>query len=163
MAEPDLRSVPISALSSLDPVAASSGSLLIMPGPSPFAYLRVEFQEQPGLLPLINVTDRPFTIIPIAPGLGPFVAIEGAHLVVDLNRSFTATSGELRAGLAFVAGHDVGLVGKFGYGTSYITMDGGIYHNAEWSTTTFFEAWRFVVEVNNQVMTVVDSRLGLRI
>lgn len=111
----------------------------------------------------MQITDRPFTIIPIAPGLGPFLAIQDAELVVDLNRTHTAASGEIRAGQAFVAGSDAGLVAKFGYGTSYVTIDGLIFQNTEWAVTSFFEAWRYVVNVGGQPMTIVDSRLGMRV
>lgn len=45
MADFDVRSLPISQVSSLDPALAERGTLMLVPGPTPTAYLKVEFQD----------------------------------------------------------------------------------------------------------------------
>ena len=154
----------LDGLETIDGGAAAPGTLLLSGWRSSrMAYFVVTLNGQPALLPLANMGDRPFTVVPVAPGIGTFMAVHGAQLAVDIEKMQTSSESDVRPGMAFVAGTEAGLIARLNYGTVFIRHDGTVLPSFDWSTAMVFEGWRFEVEdTEGKQAVLVDSRLGLR-
>lgn len=158
------RLLPIDRFEALDGSEAPPGSLILSGWRATrMVYFAVDLQGQLGLLPLADLGDRPFNVVPVGKSVGTFLAVHDAELLVDIEKMYLATEGDLRPGLAFVAGTSTGLVARVGYGTTFITQNGEVLKNPDLSSVMLFEGWRFTVADNQgKQVVLVDSRLGVR-
>lgn len=158
------RLLPIDRFQAIDGSEASPGSLLLSGWRATrMVYFAVDLGGQLGLLPLADMGDRPFNVVPIAQNVGTFLAVHEADLFVDIEKMYLASEGDIRPGLAFVAGSETGLIARVGYGTTFITQHGAILPSPNLSTVMLFEGWRFTLsDTEGKPVVLVDSRLGVR-
>lgn len=158
------RLLPIDRFQAIDGSEAHPGSLLLSGWRATrMVYFAVELGDQLGLLPLADLGDRPFSVLPIRQNVGTFLSVHEAELSVDIEKMHLASEGDIRPGLAFVAGVETGLIARVGYGTTFITQQGTILPSPNLSTVMLFEGWRFTLaDAQGKPVVLVDSRLGVR-